>query len=150
MPKDLVGELLKRARNTIGLTQVELAQRVGVSNRLLAELERGERPNVSLTTALRLMAEVGVKVQLTEPSGASVELGDAETLARARAHVRRAHWTGRQLTLSDEGSDDPASTRAANRVAAVGVVSQQAFSLARAKELPPLRGSARAPSARSR
>ena len=94
------------ARKTLGLTQKELARRANVSERLWAEVERGERPNVSLETALRMLSEVGVSVRLNDPLGTSRELSDAQTIVAARvarAAVRRASWTGTQTTLAEEG-----------------------------------------------
>ena len=66
MLTDQVGSLLRSARKTLGLTQAELARRARVSERLWAEVERGERPNVSLETALRMLSEVGVTVRLND------------------------------------------------------------------------------------
>jgi transcriptional regulator with XRE-family HTH domain len=85
MPTDQIGALLRTAREALGLSQKELARRAQVSHRLWAEVERGERPNVSLKTALRMLGEVGVSIRLTGPSGASRELRDPDTMAAARA-----------------------------------------------------------------
>lgn len=143
-----VADLLKTARKALGLSQKELARRAGVSHRLWAEVERGERPNVSLETALRLLGEVGITVRLTEPMGTSRELGNTSTAARAaRAAVRRATWQGRQIRLSDEGNevdDAPTSTRGADRLAAVALVSEQAFAIAAGQQIPAQGATARA------
>ena len=138
MLADQVAELLKATRQFLGLTQKELAIRAKVSHRLWAELERGERPNVSLATALRMLSEVGITVRLEGPSGRSRELRDTRSSAAgraARAAVRRATWQGRQLRLAQEGKSDPAARTGADRVAAVGRVSEQAFAIARSPSI---------------
>jgi transcriptional regulator with XRE-family HTH domain len=120
----------------MGLSQKELAQRVGVSARLVAEVERGMRPNVSLETALRMLTAVGVSVRLTEPSGASHEITHPETLRAARAvraAARRSTWQGRQLRLEQEGQSEIAAPRGDARLAAVAEVSMQAYAVARAQ-----------------
>jgi HTH-type transcriptional regulator/antitoxin HipB len=146
MSTDQIGALLRTARKALGLSQKELAQRAQVSHRLWAEVERGERPNVSLKTTLRMLGEVGVSIRLTDPSGASRELQDPDTVAAARAvraAVRRATWPGRQLRLAQEGMDDVAAARGAERLAAVSLVSAQAFAVAGA---PRRTASAKSPS----
>ena len=133
MLTDQIADLLKSARKAAGLSQKEVAGRAQVSTRLWAEVERGERPNVSLSTAIRMLSEVGVTVRLTDPRGESTELrnpGTADAARSARAAVRRATWTGRQIRLAQEGNDDPSSARGYDRLAAVRVVSEQAFAVA--------------------
>ena len=136
MLTDQIGKLLKSSRKALGLTQKELAFRAEVSERLWAEVERGERPNVSLATALRMLSEVGISVRLDHASGASHTLDNpaaTATARAARAAIRRATWNGRQIRLAQEG-DEPAATNAgAGRLAAVTRVSEQAFAVARAR-----------------
>lgn len=141
-----IADLLRTARKALHLSQAELAHRAGVSARLWAEVERGQRPNVSLETALRMLGEVGVTVRLTDPMGTSRELRNphAEAAARAaRAEVRRTTWHGRKIRLHDEGNEtDDISTiaRGAARLAAVAHVSEQAFAVARAPRVAPVHG----------
>jgi transcriptional regulator with XRE-family HTH domain len=97
---DPIGEMLKVARKATGLSHKELAGRAEVSTRLVAEFERGQRTNVSLATALRVLAEVGVVIQLTDAAGGKVELGDPRRAAAVRANLRRTTWTGNRLTCS--------------------------------------------------
>ena len=132
MLTDQVGSLLRTARKTLGLTQAELARRANVSERLWAEVERGERPNVSLETALRMLSEVGVTVRLNDQLGSSHELSDPKTQAAARAAraaVRRVTWTGAQTTLARQGL--PPEVAAEGRLHAVGHVLEQAYAVAR-------------------
>ncbi|MDQ2667368.1 MAG: helix-turn-helix domain-containing protein [Gemmatimonadota bacterium] len=136
MLTDQIGTLLRTSRKALRLTQKELARRAGVSERLWAEVERGERPNVSLETALRMLSEVGVSVRLDDPLGASHVLHDPATgaMARAaRAAIRRSTWQGRQIRLAQEGVDPPRAVPSANGVDATARVSEQAFVIARAR-----------------
>jgi len=136
MLTDQVGEQLKASRRALGLTQKELARRAGVSERLWAEVERGERPNVSLETALRMLSEVGVSVRLDDAMGSSHMLRDpaaAATARAARAVIRRATWNGRQIRLAEEGADPLAANYGTAGLAAVGRVSAQAFAVANAR-----------------
>ena len=136
MLTDQIAALLKTSRRALGLTQKELARRTGVSERLWAEVERGERPNVSLETALRMLSEVGVSVRLDDPLGSSHALDDpaaAATARAARAAIRRATWQGRQIRLAQEGVDPPRAKPSANGLDATARVSEQAFVIARAR-----------------
>lgn len=151
MLTDQIADLIKVARKALGLTQKELASSAGVSHRLWAEFERGERPNVSLETALRMLGQVGITVRMTDAMGGSRELdapGAALVGRAARAAARRATWRGRQLRLDQEGENDPASLTGAGRIAAVTLVSKQAFALAGAR--PPSMVSSRRPQADTR
>ena len=130
-----IGVLLKEARRHLSLSRADLAQRAGVSVRLVAELERGQRPNVSLESALKLLNVVGVSVIATAPHGAAAEIrGEgAEALERAaRAALRRQTWTGRRVPLHTEGNDPRPERSKAKRLASVGRVSTQAYASASA------------------
>lgn len=130
-----IGSTLRDARRGLAISQAELATRAGVTTRLVSEFERGVRPNVSLETALRILNEVGVVVQLGAPDGRSVRLVDptrADAARDARAQARRMHWTGQQIRLTDEGKAPDAPTAKTLRLAAVQRVSVQAHAIARA------------------
>jgi HTH-type transcriptional regulator/antitoxin HipB len=51
------GDSVRRVRNDQGLTQAELAERLGVTRMTVSRLERGD--SVSLETALRALSECG-------------------------------------------------------------------------------------------
>lgn len=130
-----IGSLLLHARDQLNISRPELAQRCGVSGRLLAELERGQRPNVSLETCLKLLAAVGVSVRLTAPSGtvAEIRAPSAACLERAaRAARRRQTWTGGHAPLHGPESDPILARTLAARVGSVARVSQQAYLIASA------------------
>ena len=133
MLSDRVGGLLKNARQQLGLSRAEIAQRAGVSVRLVAELERGQRPNVSLESALKLLNVVGVSVVATAPDGAAAEIRSSSTAAlgrAARAARRRQTWTGRHIHLHDEGDDPRPGRSKSKRLASVAQVSKQGFFIA--------------------
>lgn len=133
-----LGILLRDARKALGLRQKDAARRAKVSNRLWAEVERGERPNVSLATALRMLSEVGISIRLGDPRGTTHELrdpGTEEAARAARAMIRRATWTGRQIRLAEEGMELPGASMASGNLADVGRVSAQAFTIARAQRV---------------
>ncbi|MCX5756094.1 MAG: helix-turn-helix domain-containing protein [Gemmatimonadetes bacterium] len=128
-----IADRLRHARKTLGLTQAELAGRAAVSTRLVAEVERGERDNVSMATMLRLLGEAGLSVSLSDSaySGASRRgSGERKSTRAMRVAERRATWGGRQLRLAQEGLEDPAAPCGVERLAAVALVSTQAFAVA--------------------
>ncbi len=124
-----IGKAIFVARKAQGVSRVELAQRVGVSTRLVAELERGERPNVSLTTALKLLTELGVALRLTEFQADSAKGDQGARLARVSQ--RRATWTGARWSLQDDNGP-PAEVDAAARLMSVAEVSRRAYAIATA------------------
>ena len=135
MLSDRFGDLLRNARGQHGLSRLELAQRGGVSARLVAELERGQRPNVSLESALKLLRIVGVSVVARAPDGVAAEIRSesAAGLERAaRAARRRQRWTGRHVYLRDGGDDPGPGHSKVKGLSAVAQVSKQAYLIASA------------------
>lgn len=49
-----LGERIRRARKKHGLGFIETAQRAGIDKSLLSKLERGERNDMRLSTAIKL------------------------------------------------------------------------------------------------
>ena len=138
-----LGGLLRTARTELGMSRDALARRAGVSMRLVAELERGQRPNVSLESALKLFGAVGVTVVAKAPGGASAEIRhrSASAMERdARAVQRRRTWTGRHLHLRDEGRDPDGGQSRVARLGAVARISKQAYAFADAAPARPARG----------
>jgi transcriptional regulator with XRE-family HTH domain len=127
-----IGVLLKNARRQLKLSRDELASRGGVSTRLVAELERGQRPNVSLESALRLLNVVGVSIIARSPGDVTTEIRNspARSDRAARAARRRQSWTGGHIHLHDEGDGPPPGRSKAKRVSAVSGVSRQAYLIA--------------------
>jgi HTH-type transcriptional regulator/antitoxin HipB len=57
-------------RDQRGLTQVELAQRAGVTQAMLSKLEAGKARNLELRTIVKIAAALGARVKITlEPMG---------------------------------------------------------------------------------
>jgi hypothetical protein len=103
-----------------------LAAQCGVSVRLLAELERGERPNVSLETAHVLLRAVGISL---EPR----ELKTEKQAQAERRAIRQATWTG-VITTRTAMQEPPAPATITARLAAVTQASVLAHALARGVE----------------
>jgi transcriptional regulator with XRE-family HTH domain len=134
MLSEKLGEVLHHARKLQKLSREALARRAGVSTRLVAELERGERPNVSLESALKLLGHVGVSVVVHAPDGAAAHVRDSRSARverAARAIVRRRLWTGARVHAHRAGQAPPGGDSAPDRLAAVSQVSNQAFGLAK-------------------
>lgn len=134
MRVDQIAKALRQGRLARGETQQELAGRVGVSARLWAEVERGERPNVSLETALRLLAAVGIRVQLKGPTSAPRDGderdADERDAALARAAHRRATWTGGRAPLGAAHEPRVDNLTTSERMGAVAQISQLAYAVA--------------------
>ena len=77
LPTEL-GEAVRAARKEQGLTQSELAQMSGCSQRFVSELERGKNG-----------AEMGKVLQVLRALGLSVTLSDAHSPARSRQLVEQ-------------------------------------------------------------
>lgn len=111
-----LGPLLKSARQQLGMSREALAQSAGVSMRLVAEFERGQRSNVSLESALRLLKSVGITVVARAPHGPAARHGrgatsTSETLAILRS--RLDHCLG-GLRLSPRSPTRHTSSRPAD------------------------------------
>lgn len=136
MLSDSLGLLLKNARTQLSLSRKELANRAGVSPRLVAELERGQRPNVSLESALTLLNIVGVSIVARTPSGAGAEIRAAHAAdvgRAARAAHRRRTWKSRRVSLHDRSDDAPVSRSKTRRLGSVARVSGQAYAIVAAE-----------------
>jgi transcriptional regulator with XRE-family HTH domain len=136
MFSERIGSLLKNARRHLDLSREELARRGGVSTRLVAELERGQRPNVSLETALKLLDLVGVSVIMKAPNGVAADIQSesrATAERAARAARRRRTWTGRHVLLHHEDEDPLPTGSKVKRLASVAEVSKQAHVIASAR-----------------
>ena len=72
-----IGSLVRDTRTAAGVTQTELANRIGASRFWVAEFEKG-KPGAELGLALKALAALGLTVRL-EPEAA------AEETARPRA-----------------------------------------------------------------
>jgi transcriptional regulator with XRE-family HTH domain len=138
MLSDRLGPVLRSARKQLNLSREELASRAQVSPRLVDELERSQRPNVSIESALKLLNIVGVSLVAKAPNGLSAEIRGASALElerAARAARRRETWKGRHVYMHDAGNDPRPAKSKAKRLVAVARVSKQAYLIAGASRV---------------
>jgi len=57
-----IGELVRRRRHELGLTQTEVAEVANVNLRFLSELERG-KPTARFETVMRVLATLGIELE---------------------------------------------------------------------------------------
>ena len=81
-----LGSVLRARRTRLGLSQPEAAKQAGVSTRLWSETERGKRPNVSASSLLRMLREVGVTLEPVAGSPVHEHASPRRTLQDAAAH----------------------------------------------------------------
>ncbi|MGU3560537.1 helix-turn-helix transcriptional regulator [Methylobacterium radiotolerans] len=86
-----LGERVRLARLRRNLTQVELAERMGVHRPSVINLEKG-RPGVTLAVAIKALTVFGYTERLgdllaVDPTGESMELASGRKRAGSRAGV---------------------------------------------------------------
>ena len=59
-----LGSLIRDRRQEAGLTATEAADMADVSRRLLLEVERGKRPNVGFAAVMRILALLGLELDI--------------------------------------------------------------------------------------
>ena len=59
-----LGSLIRDRRQEAGLTATEAADLADVSRRLLLEVERGKRPNVGFAAVMRILALLGLELDV--------------------------------------------------------------------------------------
>ena len=64
---DDVAELVRDRRKQLGLSQMELARRAGVSRQWLVDLERG-KPTAEVALVLRTLAAAGMQLDARDPT----------------------------------------------------------------------------------
>jgi y4mF family transcriptional regulator len=63
-----IGELIKNARKSLGVTQKDLALTSGTGLRFIIELEQG-KPTCQIGKVLTVLHTLGITIQLTLPAG---------------------------------------------------------------------------------
>jgi len=61
-----IGEIVKKARKSMGVTQKDLALTSGTGLRFIIELEQG-KPTCQLEKTLTVLNTLGVRIELTPP-----------------------------------------------------------------------------------
>ncbi len=67
-----IGDLIRKTRKSLGLTQKDLALTSGTGLRFIIDLEKG-KPTCQLEKALTVLNTLGIKMELTPPSVAGRE-----------------------------------------------------------------------------
>ncbi|MGZ6299432.1 MAG: ATP-binding protein [Candidatus Limnocylindria bacterium] len=96
---------VRTLRAAAGLTQAELAERAGISERTVSDLERGLRSTVYPATARRLARSLGVEGHelaafLTAARGADLEIGPIPSDHRSRMPVPLTRLLGREQEIA--------------------------------------------------
>ena len=63
-----IGQLVKKARKTLGVTQKDLALTSGTGLRFIIELEQG-KPTCQIGKVLTVLQTLGITIQFTLPTG---------------------------------------------------------------------------------
>ena len=67
-----IGDLIKRTRKSLGVTQKDLALTSGTGLRFIIDLEKGKE-TCEIGKALTILQTLGIKLTLTPPMGAKEE-----------------------------------------------------------------------------
>lgn len=111
-----LGVLLRERRSHLGMSQPVAAERSGVSTRLWSETERGQRPNVSAMTLVRMLSSIGV---VLEPS----HTGESEADA-LRRELREAEAAGVDVSMVRQALRQTPQERIASNDDALAFFSQ--------------------------
>lgn len=90
-----LGDEVRRGRRQAGVSQTGLGNVVGISQSQVARIEGGQCQTLSIATAARILAAVGLDLSVrVYPGGAPIrDAGQLKLLARMRAHVHpRLRW----------------------------------------------------------
>lgn len=114
---------LRWARQEAGLSQSELASRVGVTRQAIAQLESPDA-NLRLSTLERVASALGqrVSISLQRPSGAAVHReapGDPPPSVRQMAEATHVHRVKETTTMAGRGQSKVTSKSAANSASKV-------------------------------
>jgi transcriptional regulator with XRE-family HTH domain len=91
-----VGRELRIARVTLGLSQVELARRVGIPQSSISEIERGALA-ANLARHSRLAAAVGMQLSVRLYPNGQIGLRDSGQLSIAQLLIAQAHAAWRPI-----------------------------------------------------
>lgn len=93
-PEYAIRQALIELRHALGLTQGELAQRLGTQQSVISRLERGERmPNLETLLKYARAIDKPLTISLIPHNGAEVVVTTSEEIARQAKEHRKAHLT---------------------------------------------------------
>lgn len=81
-----LGALVRDKRKTSGITQGELAKRLGTSQRWVSELERG-KPTIELEMALRALNALGISLGVRAEPEANKTAAPNKKIAESRPRI---------------------------------------------------------------
>lgn len=96
---DDVAELVRDRRKQLGLSQMELARRAGVSRQWLVDLERG-KPTAEVALVLRTLAAAGMQLDARDPMQQPDGSYAATIIDAGREVMERHRPAGPMRTLS--------------------------------------------------
>ncbi|HST59370.1 MAG TPA: helix-turn-helix domain-containing protein, partial [Longimicrobium sp.] len=106
---DDVAELVRDRRKQLGLSQMELARRAGVSRQWLVDLERG-KPTAEVSLVLRTLAAAGMQLDARDPMHYPEGSQAAAVIDAGREVLERHRPAGTPLrTLSTRAPRAPSS-----------------------------------------
>jgi y4mF family transcriptional regulator len=85
-PKD-IGALIRSRRRSLGMSQADLAARIGTSRLWISEIERG-KPRASLALVLQTLSALGLELS-TDDDGKSVKRSSQEPNDTLTRELRR-------------------------------------------------------------
>lgn len=89
----IIGALVRERREAAGLTQTQLAERIGASRFWIAAFEKG-KPSVELGLALKAIQALGMSLQLGADGDSAIEPAGGPlggSLAHRSGHATLAH-----------------------------------------------------------
>jgi putative transcriptional regulator len=98
-PRELTGEEMRFLRKQIGLTQVQLSKKLGVSPQTVANYEKGKTEKGPADIAVRYiyLAHVSPDDELAdECRQIAAELAEVNEQSRSKTRVRAGRWSGSQ------------------------------------------------------
>ena len=100
-----LGQTIRAARKAAGMSQTELAQASGCSQRFVSQLERG-KPTAELGKALNVMTALGLDIVVSQRANAgnAHELVDAAIAGVAQSFARKQKTKPRLATYLKEGA----------------------------------------------
>lgn len=114
---DDVAELVRDRRKQLGLSQMELARRAGVSRQWLVDLERG-KPTAEVSLVLRTLAAAGMQLDARDPTHYPEGSHAAAVIDAGREVMERHRPAGmplRTLSTRPPRAPSPGSIRAPKR-----------------------------------